>query len=400
MTAVRGRYDTCHWASVRPVSALESLRRYTRLTVLGTMPVIGGIPFLFAVADGGAARDYVPLAVGVAVLLTVHWRRVRAAIAEPAAVRPWRPTVAWLAAGTALMAYALVRTGDPGSSLWAFLPAMFVAELQYGRATAAAWRLGGLAATGVGAAATATLALSGAPEHPGVLVALFCTILVVTLGLPLTELIALRQWRLALELDQARRDAAELGATRERLRFAEDLHDILGHALEVVSLKAELATRLGPVDPDRAHAELVEVQRLSRGALQDVRELARGQRSTDLDAELTGARGLLASAGIDCVVDVEPAEPRHSELLGRVLREAVTNLLRHADTRHCWVTVRATTLSVVNDGVGAAPAAGAEGAAAGTGLAGLARRVTAAGGTFTAGPGERPGTFEVTAVLT
>ena len=83
----------------------------------------------------------------------------------------------------------------------------------------------------------------------------------------------------------------------------------------------------------------------------------------------------------------------HSELLGRVLREAVTNLLRHADTRHCWITVRPSALTVVNDGA----TAGTPGE--GTGLAGLSRRVTEAGGTFRAGPGERPGTFTVEAAL-
>jgi two-component system sensor histidine kinase DesK len=217
----------------------------------------------------------------------------------------------------------------------------------------------------------------------------------VMLSIPIAEMVTLRQWHIALELDQARREAAELGATRERLRFAEDLHDILGHALEVVSLKSELATRLTAVDPDRAHAEMVEVQRLARGALREMRALARGRRPTDLQTELTGARSLLASAGIDCVVDGEPAHGGHSELLGRVLREAVTNLLRHADTRRCWITVRPAALTVVNDGVDAGKPPGD-----GTGLTGLRRRVTEAGGELTAGPGERPGTFTVAAVLT
>jgi two-component system sensor histidine kinase DesK len=112
-----------------------------------------------------------------------------------------------------------------------------------------------------------------------------------------------------------------------------------------------------------------------------------------LETELAGARTLLASAGIDCVVDEEATNPRHSELLGRVLREAVTNLLRHADTRHCWITVRPAALTVVNDGVVDRPAGD------GTGLAGLRRRITEAGGALTAGPGERPGTFSVAAVL-
>jgi two-component system sensor histidine kinase DesK len=382
------------------VSALESLHRYTRLTLFGTIPLAGGFPFLFAVRDRVAPLPVALLAAVTAVLLTVHWRHVREAIADPAAVRPWRPVVFWLVVATAVAGWALALTVNGDNVLWAFLPSMFVAELQYGRAPAQAWGLAGVCAAVVGVVAVVTTGDSGTEP------AVFAAAVLVTAGIPFAELLALRQWRLALELDQARRDAAELGATRERLRFAEDLHDILGHALEVVSLKSELATRLGPVDPDRAHAEMAEVQRLARGALKDVRDLVRGRRPIDLATELAGARTLLESAGIECVVDVEPAtepaagaalEPaagaRHSELLGRVLREAVTNLLRHADTRRCWVTVRPAALSVVNDGVTGAPPGD------GTGLAALARRVAAADGVFTAGPGERPGTFAVSAVL-
>ena len=115
--------------------------------------------------------------------------------------------------------------------------------------------------------------------------------MVVLLVMPFAELIALRQWRIAIELDQARRAAAELATTRERLRLAEDLHDILGHALEVVSLKSELAARLldDPVQVEGRdgsrynawHATLCE----------DVRALAHGNRPTRTwTTELAGAR--------------------------------------------------------------------------------------------------------------
>jgi two-component system sensor histidine kinase DesK len=376
------------------VSALESLHRYTRLTLLSTTPLVGGIPLLFAIGDDAAVLPLIVVTVCAAPLFVLHWRRIEQAVVDPAEVRPVRSSVVPLLLATAVMGYAFAATGNPGSVMWAFVPSMFIAELQYGRTSAQGWRIGVLCAAGVGAAAAAVIWVTAA-DRPQDLLTLAVSAAIVSLGMPFAELLALRQWRLALELDQARQDAAELGATRERLRFAEDLHDILGHALEVVSLKSELAARLGQVDPDRAHAEMIEVQRLARGALQDVRELGQGRRSTDLATELAGARGLLASAGIECAVDVEPAAAAHSELLGRVLREAVTNLLRHADTRHCWITVRATTLSVVNDGVGT----GSTATSTGTGLAGLARRVAAEDGVFTAGPGERPGTFSVEAVL-
>lgn len=375
-------------ATVRFVSGLESLQRYTRLTLITTLPMVGAVPVLFAASNAVPLERLVPLAAGVAVLLPVHWRRVKRAMAAPAEIPPWRPSVLSLALAVGLMAYAYTWA-NPGNVLWAFLPAVPLAELQYGRERT--WRFVTWVTAAVALLAGGLEALTPDDEmHP---VATVVVTALVLLTVPWAELVALRQWRVAVELDQARRDAAELGATRERLRFAEDLHDILGHALEVVSLKSELAARLGAVDPDRAHAEMVEVQKLARGALSDVRELVHGRRSTDLETELTGARTLLASAGIECVVDVRPAAPGHTELFGRVLREAVTNLLRHADTRHCWITVRPSALTVVNDGVTAGQGTD------GTGLAGLARRVGAAGGAFTAGPGERPGTFAVEAVL-
>lgn len=371
--------------------ALTSLHRYTRLTLLATVPIAGFAPLLVAVGNEPRWERLIVLVVGVVVLLPVHWRRVAMAIEAPAEVPPWRPSAVTLAVSAVLFCYAYAW-GDPGNVLWVFLPAAPLAELQFGRSTATTWRFTTWSAAGTGAVVWLAAVLAPLPTSanpvPTALVAM-----VVTATLPFGELIALRQWRIALELDQARRDAAELGATRERLRFAEDLHDILGHALEVVSLKAELATRLGAVDPDRAHAEMTEVQRLARAALRDVRELARGQRPTSLATELSGARTLLASAGIECEVDGADTDGRHSELLGRVLREAVTNLLRHADTRHCRITVGPSALTVVNDGAGAGPAG------EGTGLAGLSRRVTEAGGKFRAGPGERPGTFMVEAAL-
>jgi two-component system, NarL family, sensor histidine kinase DesK len=353
------------------------------------VPTIGLVPLLMSVANGTPWDRLLVLVAAVAALLAVHWRRVTRAIEAPTEVAPWQRSAVTFALSVGLLAYGYVYA-DPGNAVWAFVPAAGIAELQYGRSPVVAWRLTAVLAAGVGALVAALSTLI--PGEPDPLPSAFLTTIVLSV-VPFGEVIALRQWRLTVELDQARRDAAELGATRERLRFAEDLHDILGHALEVVSLKSELATRLAPVDPDRAHAEMVEVQRLARGALSDVRALARGRRPTTLETELAGARTLLASAGIDCVVDEEATNPRHSELLGRVLREAVTNLLRHADTRHCWITVRPAALTVVNDGVVDRPAGD------GTGLAGLRRRITESGGALTAGPGERPGTFSVAAVL-
>nr|WP_225954481.1 histidine kinase [Kibdelosporangium phytohabitans] len=206
-----------------------------------------------------------------------------------------------------------------------------------------------------------------------------------------------RWWEGVLKLEEARRDAAELAATRERLRLAEDLHDILGHALEVVSLKSELAVRL--TDPEKSKAEMIEVQRLARSALRDVRALAHGNRPTDFAIELTGARNLLDSAGISCDFDADPAglSTGERDLFGRVLREAMTNALRHSDPRTCTVSLVVkpdqAVLRIVNDGV--APLRQGD---EGSGLAGLTRRVEASGGSFTARNVD-PASFEVIASL-
>jgi two-component system sensor histidine kinase DesK len=201
------------------------------------------------------------------------------------------------------------------------------------------------------------------------------------------------------DLDDSRRAAAELATARERLRLADDLHDILGHALEVVAFKSELASRLQGTDPDRARAEMEEVQRVARESLTEVRALVRDTRSTDLVTELAGARAVLGSAGVDLVVRGDPASvgPTARNVLGRVLREAMTNVLRHAAPSHCTIEIDMTDgkarLRVVNDG--ALPGDGAE---LGTGLAALGRYLHEHSGRLDAGPGP-DGTFRLDAVL-
>ncbi|WP_242619766.1 sensor histidine kinase, partial [Actinomadura fibrosa] len=208
-------------------------------------------------------------------------------------------------------------------------------------------------------------------------------------------------WDIAGRLDEARRLSAELAVKDERLRFAADLHDIQGHHLQVIALKSELAARLAGTDPARAAAEMEEVRRLAADALRDTRAVVRGYRRTSLDEEIANATRVLASAGIDARTSVEPAavaEPaRH--LLGLVMREATTNLLRHGRARHATIDYRVTggvaRLRIGNDGASGVPAD--PGAGTGTGLRALAERLEAAGGGLAwVRDGDR---FEVTASL-
>ncbi|MEV6137922.1 sensor histidine kinase [Nocardia sp. NPDC051990] len=186
--------------------------------------------------------------------------------------------------------------------------------------------------------------------------------------------IGLRGERLA---ELARRQQAELAIVEERNRVARDVHDILGHSLTVITVKTELAQRLIDVDLTRAKAEMADVERLAREALAEVRETVGGLREVSLRGELANARTALAAADIDAtLLDAVPDTP-HSELFGWVLREAITNVIRHSAARHCTVTVTDSSIEVVDDGRGLGTVD------SGSGLSGLRERVRAAGGTLT-----------------
>lgn len=166
---------------------------------------------------------------------------------------------------------------------------------------------------------------------------------------------------------------------QERERVARDVHDVLGHSLTVLSVKAGLAERLIDVDPERARAEIAEIGRIARESLGEVRATVGGLRAAGLTGELAQARAALTSAGIEVDVDGEPADvdPSHRTVLGWVLREAVTNVVRHSRATRCRIGLGPHALTVEDDGVGMS------GQRRGHGLRGLDERVTEAGATFT-----------------
>src|SRR5262249_3539777 len=142
------------------------------------------------------------------------------------------------------------------------------------------------------------------------------------------------------QLRRAREELARGAVNEERLRFARDLHDLLGHSLSTIVLKSELAGRLVP--PGRAAAEIADVQRAARDALQQVRAAVAGYRRPSLVSEIAAARELLAAAGIDARIGPSPAAlPLAADgLLGWAVREGVTNVVRHSRARLC--TIRLT----------------------------------------------------------
>lgn len=177
---------------------------------------------------------------------------------------------------------------------------------------------------------------------------------------------------------------SHLELSEERERVARDVHDVLGHSLTVVTMKTELARRLIDVDPERAKAELAEVQDLSRTALAEIRATVAGLRVARLSDEVESARIALAGAGIEAKLptDVSVVDPRHRITAAWVLREAVTNVVRHSSAQVCRVRLASDGLIVEDDGRGT----GDNGE--GNGIRGVRERVAQAGGEVEIGPGQ------------
>lgn len=187
-------------------------------------------------------------------------------------------------------------------------------------------------------------------------------------------------WSLLVDAGAAREARAQLAASEERLRFARDVHDLLGHDLTVIALKAELVARLEPGDP-QVRTEAEQIRQIASSALGEVREAVHGYRSIDLVAQLDAVRTVLGSADVRCTVDgdLTLVPPGAATTLVPVLREAATNVLRHSEATWCRVEVGVgdgtVTLAVRNDGVRGAPVDPFS-----SGLAGVADRLAEAGG--------------------
>ena len=185
-------------------------------------------------------------------------------------------------------------------------------------------------------------------------------------------------------LVKAHRTAEQLATIAERERIARDLHDLLGHTLSVIVIKAELASKLSDIDPSRAAAEIRDVERISRNALTEVRRAIHGYRGERVQDEIETARAALEAAGVTLVVNTGDAGARGLDseterTLALAVREAVTNVIRHARASRCEVTLdrepTGVRLVIQDDGVGGE---GSEGA----GLSGMRARLGELGGTL------------------
>lgn len=191
--------------------------------------------------------------------------------------------------------------------------------------------------------------------------------------------------RLARHERATQAEIAQLAVIRERARFAGDLHDLLGYNLSAIALKAELSRRVMAITPDRASKELADVIGLARQAMADVRQVADGYRTMSLAAEARSAASLFAAALIvaDIDIDIGVLDSKVDTALATVLREGVTNLLRHSSARTCRIAASRTgesvTLVVANDGAPKSGMAYRDGG----GLESLAMRMETVGGALT-----------------
>ncbi len=259
---------------------------------------------------------------------------------------------------------------------------------------------------------------------------------------------------LMYRLKETRAELARAAVAEERLRISRDLHDLLGHSLSLITLKAELASRVIGTDPERAAREIAELETVARRSLTEVRQAVTSYRQPSLAAELVSSRRMLASAGIDCQLRVPGAyslPPAVDALLAWTVREGATNIVRHSAATHAKIVIELTGteasaklsddgagprgkgLRAIADAIGGGSAAdggrgaGRDGAAggdgppgrggaaggdgpagrgaaagdggapnagfglAGSGLAGLAERAARLGGSLSAGAGEEGG---------
>jgi two-component system, NarL family, sensor histidine kinase DesK len=198
-----------------------------------------------------------------------------------------------------------------------------------------------------------------------------------------------RQKRADTKLHMAHEEIEQLAAVAERERIARDLHDVLGHTLSVIVLKAELAGRLIERDPERAAQEIADVEKTARTALTEVREAIGGYRSQGLPAEMELARNTLQAAGVSlaCESPLPHLHAAEETVLCLAVREAVTNIVRHAQATHCRMRFTISvdgyhSLLITNDGVHTKLQEG-------NGLRGMRERVQSLGGrlSITTDPG-------------
>ena len=316
------------------------------------------------------------LGILLALLAAAYVLLLRAAVTPWVAERTRTGLLGAVVAATFALLPVCALWPEPGQEPWAWLAGFAAGVAPLVLRWRAAVALGG----GIAAVAVLGAVLAGQSAVQTLLITVGIAATVIAMGQ-----VAVWLLRLLVAAEAGREAEANLAVSQERLRFARDLHDVLGQRLGLIALKAEVAG-----------AE--EIRDLAASTLQEVRAAVHGYGTVDLAEQLETARLVLASAGVDAVVDMDPVEldPAASQLIAATVREAVTNILRHSQPRQVSLALTRTagtvTLVIMNDGLPTTPQS------AGLGLAGLAERAAQAGARLRTGVvGNR---FEVRLELT
>jgi two-component system sensor histidine kinase DesK len=352
---------------------IRRLRRYTWWSIMPLMPFYTLFPAMNLVLgfrQGFYDTAEVVVLALVAVLIAAEGTRLSTSLMQGLGHGTQRPVElgAVFALAVGAMGYALVQDG--AGTMWTLLVGGLVSVYVAAAPHRLRWRvaIGATLLTGaVGAAVKA-------PLHPMLGVITGINALIIVAALITLVMGVVWFWDIVLELDRARAVSAELAIAKERLRFAADLHDVQGHHLQAIALKAELAERLVGTDDDAARAQAAEVAELARTALKDTRGVVQGYRQSNLTTELANAREILEAAGVRTTVhgDATLVPPPLQPLFGALVREGTTNILRHSRAEHCEldISVDGPRTRVVLRNDGANPPNGASG----SGIDGLRQR--------------------------
>jgi two-component system, NarL family, sensor histidine kinase DesK len=381
--------------------------------------LLAAVPLVALVLAGGQRQARVP---GLAVFLLLSAAQagvcvalLHASLSRYLATGP-RPN-RWLVASAIALTVAGVLAGAAAFPAFtrppvgAFPVSLFVAMLFGGALTVALTPLLSLPAllalvlVGAAAASGMSASIGGAGARGHAIAGAFLVYTLVIGGVAaFTGRASAWTLRVMWELDRSRAVHARLSVAEERLRFARDLHDVLGRNLSLIAVTSELAAQLARRGDGQAAGHMLEVRRVAHDSLREMRAVVSGYRTVDLDTELAGAQAVLRSAGANCRIigDAAGLAPDVQAALGWVVREGTTNIIRHSDATACTIelhildspgTVRTVTLRMDNDRVRTVGAA-----AGGTGLLGLSERLAGLGGTITTRY-PRSGHFQLEATL-
>ena len=339
------------WGSRSDPQRLELYTRWSFYAALGLSPLLTALGLGSAATDSPALLGSYVL--GTCVVAVLGVLLVRSGMGGEPRERPLPRRLLALGWGTAL-ATAIVgvlalRGGSEVAVAWSVtlpLGTLLVA-------CSTTWRTRPLALVGAGVGVLVGIAELVAGQPPSSALVLAVTFGLVVIGFAVSFRFSVWVLDLVREMERTRGVQSQLAVAEERLRFSRDLHDVMGRNLSAIAVKSQLAGELVRRGRPEAADEVADIRRLAEDSLREVREVVRGHRSTDLTGELAGARSVLRAAGVACTVHGEDAgatlPPEAQTAFGWVVREAVTNVLRHSQATSCTITLQVT------GGTGGAP---------------------------------------------